>query len=55
MAGLEASSARSRTRWGFLSPLALAQYSAIAWVQSRVFVNSFRTRRYRTPVRYRDG
>jgi ABC-2 type transport system permease protein len=45
MAGLEVSSASSRTRWGFLSPLARAQYTALAWVQSRMFVNSFRTRR----------
>jgi ABC-2 type transport system permease protein len=37
--------AAPRTRWGFLSPLARGQYAALAWVQSRMFVNSFRTRR----------
>ena len=37
-----AGSADSR---GFLSPLARQQYSAIAWVQFRTFLNSLRTRR----------
>jgi ABC-2 type transport system permease protein len=43
MAGVETASPRAR--WGFLSPLARGQYAAIVWVQSRMFVNSFRTRR----------
>jgi ABC-2 type transport system permease protein len=44
MAGLNAPT-RPAARWGFLSPLARRQYAAVAWVQSRVFVNSLRTRR----------
>jgi len=32
-------------RPGFLSKLALQQYAALAWVQTRIFVNSLRTRR----------
>jgi ABC-2 type transport system permease protein len=43
MAGVETASPRAG--WGFLSPLARGQYAAIVWVQSRMFVNSFRTRR----------
>ncbi|HEY1500871.1 MAG TPA: hypothetical protein VGF88_14925 [Acidobacteriaceae bacterium] len=45
MAGVETPSSRPPARGGFLSPLARRQYAAIAWVQSRIFVNSLRTRR----------
>jgi ABC-2 type transport system permease protein len=38
-------SASPRAGWEFLSPLARGQYAALVWVQSRMFVNSFRTRR----------
>lgn len=37
--------ASPRAGWEFLSPLARGQYAALVWVQSRMFVNSFRTRR----------
>lgn len=39
--------AGSRTggREGFLSPLARQQYAALAWLQTRIFFNSLRTRR----------
>ncbi|MFZ0271795.1 MAG: hypothetical protein WB524_24665 [Acidobacteriaceae bacterium] len=45
MAGLDNGPQRLPARWGLLSPLARGQYAALAWVQSRVFVNSLRTRR----------
>lgn len=44
MAGLEASRAAAG-RFGFLSQQARRQYAALAWVQSRVLINSLRTRR----------
>ena len=45
MAGVAATPAQSSAHTGLLSPLARAQYAALAWVQSRMFVNSLRTRR----------
>jgi ABC-2 type transport system permease protein len=45
MADVEAAPPRPASRRGFFSPLARGQYAALAWVQSRMFVNSFRTRR----------
>ncbi len=45
MAGVESAPPRPPARWGFLSPLARGQYVALAWVQTRMFVNSLRTRR----------
>jgi ABC-2 type transport system permease protein len=36
---------QTEMRPGFLSPLARRQYAALAWVQTRIFVNSLRTRR----------
>jgi ABC-2 type transport system permease protein len=35
----------SASRWGFLSPLARRQYAALAWIQTRIFLNGLRTRR----------
>lgn len=45
MAGLEGA-----RRLGFLSPLARQQYAALAWVQRRIFWNSFRTIRGRVEL-----
>jgi ABC-2 type transport system permease protein len=45
MAGVVSPSPSLPSRRGFLSPLARRQYAALAWVQSRVFINSLRTRR----------
>ncbi len=45
MAGVESAPPRPPVRWGFLSPLARGQYLALAWVQTRMFINSLRTRR----------
>ena len=43
-AGAEPASSHPQ-RPGFLSPLARQQYAALAWVQTRIFLNSLRTRR----------
>ena len=43
MAGVEPPSPAAR--WGFLSPLARSQYAALAWIQTRIFLNGLRTRR----------
>lgn len=45
MAGLETSLPGEAVRRGIASPLARRQYAALAWMQSRVFLNSLRTRR----------
>jgi ABC-2 type transport system permease protein len=46
LAGIETSQpSQPRPTRGFLSPLARAQYAALAWVQFRTFLNSLRTRR----------
>ncbi len=45
MAGIGARSPQPEVHTGLFSPLARGQYSALAWVQSRMFVNSLRTRR----------
>jgi ABC-2 type transport system permease protein len=45
VAGIETRTPATSVRQGFLSPLARRQYAALAWVQSRIFINSLRTRR----------
>ncbi len=46
MAGVDATPTPPQSSHsGFLSPLARKQYAAIAWVQTRIFLNSLRTRR----------
>ena len=46
MAGLDPSAAPPRrTESGIFSPLARGQYRALAWLQTRIFANSLRTRR----------
>lgn len=45
MAGLEPAPARPHQAASLFSPLARGQYAALAWVQTRMFVNSLRTRR----------
>jgi ABC-2 type transport system permease protein len=45
VARLDVASVPPAPRWKFLSTLARGQYSALAWVQFRMFVNSLRTKR----------
>lgn len=45
MAGVVPSSPQKSIHGGLVSPLARSQYAALAWVQTRMFVNALRTRR----------
>ncbi|MFZ0692312.1 MAG: hypothetical protein WA891_13330 [Acidobacteriaceae bacterium] len=45
MAGVVPRNSGSAARRGFLSPLARSQYAALAWIQTRIFLNGLRTRR----------
>ena len=45
MAGLAPPPAQKSLHGSLFSPLARGQYAALAWVQTRIFVNSLRTKR----------